>query len=116
LVALGLDIIQYEWFLFLIGSFFVPLFGVLAADFFLVRRRYDADELFRAGGRYWYRLGINWLGLAAWGVGFVAYHVVKAAFPWLGASVPSFLVALGVYWVLARVARVVAETVPARAG
>lgn len=101
-VALALDIVRYEWFLFLIGSLFVPLFGVLAADFFLLRRGYETDELFRAGGRYWYRGGINWLGLAAWGVGFAAYQAVKVVWPWLGASVPSFLVALGTYWLLAR--------------
>ena len=31
--ALFVDIVAYETFLFLLGSFFVPLFGVLAADF-----------------------------------------------------------------------------------
>jgi len=49
-VALLLDITQYEGFLLLIGSVFVPLFGVLAADYFVVRRHYEVDELFRVGG------------------------------------------------------------------
>src|SRR5215210_1607665 len=33
--ALALDLVTYQTFLFLLGSFFVPLFGVLAADFAL---------------------------------------------------------------------------------
>ena len=33
--ALFVDIVAYETFLFLLGSFFVPLFGVLAADYLL---------------------------------------------------------------------------------
>ena len=36
--AVVLDITKYQGFLYLLGSFFIPLFGVLAADYFVVRR------------------------------------------------------------------------------
>ena len=42
LVALAFDVTRYEGFLLLIGAVFVPLFGVLVADYFVTRRgRYD---------------------------------------------------------------------------
>jgi NCS1 family nucleobase:cation symporter-1 len=126
-LAVGANIAQYENFLFLIGSFFVPLFGVLAADYFLVRRRYETGDLYREGGAYWYRAGVHWPGLMAWAVGFLAYQWIvpteipgwkaglgalfgavhlpfplSARFPWLGASVPSFVLALFLYLAIVR--------------
>ena len=38
-LALVFDVTRYEGFLLLIGAVFVPLFGVLVADYFVVRRR-----------------------------------------------------------------------------
>lgn len=99
-LAATVDIAQYENFLLLIGSVFVPLFGVLAADYFLLRRRqYDVAELYRPAGRYWYAGGFNLRALLAWAVGVVAYHLIANRLPWLGASVPSFLLALVVHWI-----------------
>ncbi len=114
LVAVGLDITQYENFLFLMGSFFIPLFGVLIADYFLLRRRkYQTDALYQSKGAYWYRGGVNGWGLGAWAAGVVAYHVtnptILGAFipAWLkmipdaltafGGSLPSFIVAFVLY-------------------
>jgi NCS1 family nucleobase:cation symporter-1 len=43
------DLARYENFLFLLGALFVPLFGVLAADWYvLARRRYDVAAMYRA--------------------------------------------------------------------
>jgi purine-cytosine permease-like protein len=102
-VATLLDITQYEGFLLLIGSIFVPLFGCVAVDYFLVRRRaYEVGELYRVGGAYWYRGGVSWIGLVAWGVGVFAYRWIAQGLPWIGASVPSFVVAGLIYLFLAR--------------
>ena len=55
LVAVFLDITRYQNFLFVIGSFFVPLFGMLTADFFVLRgRRYRVEQFYRPRGAYWY--------------------------------------------------------------
>ncbi|HLC40151.1 MAG TPA: cytosine permease [Methylomirabilota bacterium] len=110
LVALVLDITRYELFLLLIGSVFVPLFGVLAADFYLLRKHYDVKELFRFNGKYWGRAGVHWPGIIAWLIGVIVYHWIAgnlagwglAGAPWLGASIPSFLLALAVYVLLAQ--------------
>src|SRR5437762_6539921 len=46
--ALLVDLRNYQPFLYLLGSFFVPLFAVLLADWLLAGRHYDADHVFRA--------------------------------------------------------------------
>ena len=46
--ALAIDLRNYQPFLFLLGSFFVPLFGVLLADWLLAGRRYERDDIFAA--------------------------------------------------------------------
>ena len=81
--AISLDLIAYETFLLLIGGVFVPLFGVLFADYFAVRgRRYETSALYEAGGSYWYLSGFNPLGVVVWALGFLLY--VHAAQPqWL---------------------------------
>jgi putative hydroxymethylpyrimidine transporter CytX len=106
LVALVLDVTRYESFLLLIGSVFVPLFGVLAADFYLLGRRYDARTLFPSGRAG----GVRWPAVAAWALGVLAYHWVAGNLgvlglpgaPWMGASIPSFLVAAAAQAALGR--------------
>src|SRR4051794_12536169 len=46
--ALLIDLRNYQQFLFLLVSFFVPLFGVRLSDWLLAGRRYDRDRIFRA--------------------------------------------------------------------
>src|SRR5919206_1349656 len=46
--ALVIDLRNYQPFLYLLGSFFVPLFAVLLADWLLAGRRYDREDVFRA--------------------------------------------------------------------
>jgi len=103
--ALAFNISDYENFLILIGSLFVPLLGVLVIDYFVLSRgRWDLSEHARP----------RWTNLLAWAVGFVAYQLVNpgsvswwtalwsplnraagfVAPPWLGASPFSFVVAV----------------------
>ena len=43
-----LDLTDYQQFLLLLGAFFVPLFGVLLADWLLNGAHYEPDDVFRA--------------------------------------------------------------------
>ncbi|MCI2420785.1 cytosine permease [Saccharopolyspora sp. K220] len=105
LFALTLDIAQFSNFLLLIGSVFVPLFGVLAVDYFLPGRRQSWDLSAQAPSR--------WGMLVAWLLGFVVFQLINPgelgwwtklwtdlqallAFTpptWLSASLASFLTA-----------------------
>ncbi len=113
-VAVVLDVTQYQGFLYLIGSFFIPLFGILVADYFILRRRhYDVEELYLPHGAYWYRRGLSARGLITWAVGLAVYHItnpttLSSLFPaWqklipvqltvLGGSLPSFIVPFLLY-------------------
>lgn len=106
---------EYESFLLLIGSAFVPLLGVLAADYYVLRgRRYEVQELYEPRGRYWYTGGVNWLAVVVWLLGAALYlaiagiHVkglnVDGLAPQLGATLPSFIVTFVLYTVLGRLA------------
>jgi putative hydroxymethylpyrimidine transporter CytX len=96
--ALAFDLLAYESFLFLLGSFFVPLFGVLAADFLVGAEAHVA---------------VRWSGLGAWVAGAGLYHWIHPTGPawWTdavshlpgsgeftgGASLPSFALAFALY-------------------
>ncbi|HEY7196365.1 MAG TPA: cytosine permease [Gaiellaceae bacterium] len=96
--ALAIDLVQYGTFLYLLGSAFVPLFGVLAADVALGRAP---------------AVSVRWSGIAAWVAGFAVYQWIQPTGPawWtsliesvpgsgsltFGASLPAFAVALLLY-------------------
>jgi putative hydroxymethylpyrimidine transporter CytX len=105
--ALWLNIADYENFLTLIGSVFVPMSAVLIVDYFLVSRgRWDLS----AGARP------RWLMLVPWAAGFVMYQLVNPGYvswwasawtsfghdigftpaSWMSASILSFAVAAAV--------------------
>jgi nucleobase:cation symporter-1, NCS1 family len=112
LLALLFTMERYEVFLFLIGSVFVPLAGVLLADYFVnARGRYGPEVVFRRAPD-----GVRWIALVPWLVGAVLYHwsvptgpegwvegvrsvFTGAGLPFplldsrLGASLPSFAIA-----------------------
>jgi len=111
-LAATLTMSQYYDFLLLVGSVFVSLFGILAADYFVLRRRrYTEADLYgsqpaSASAASVHETGLNPAGLAAWFVGVVVYHVMARVLPWLGASIPSFAATFVVYLLLSQVARV----------
>ncbi|MDX6477491.1 MAG: nucleobase:cation symporter, family [Gaiellaceae bacterium] len=100
--ALVIDLRNYQDFLFLLGSFFVPLFGVLLADWLLAGRHYDADVLFHGPA-------VRPELIASWLAGFALYqwlapvgpswwtsiveHAHPSSLPFGGASLPSFAAA-----------------------
>jgi putative hydroxymethylpyrimidine transporter CytX len=98
--ALVLQLGSFQSFLFLLGSFFVPLFAVLLADWLASGRRYEPEDVF---GQDRVRTGL----VTAWIAGFVAYQWLSPTGPtwwveqvqrldpptWgIGATLPSFAV------------------------
>ncbi|MEX2458559.1 MAG: cytosine permease [Actinomycetota bacterium] len=75
----------YEYFLFLLGSVFVPLYGVFLAAYFVRGRRgfAEADLFAERGGAYWGTGGFRFGALVPWVTGFLVYH-------WCGALAPAW--------------------------
>lgn len=136
-VATGLALVlsfgaAYTNFLYLLGSVFMPLFGVLVADWVLAGFRYAKERIF--DGPAW-----RPAGLIAWGVGFCLYQWLSPVGPafWtrlvdrthpgyvtFGASLPSFAAAfllmltLEAPWgrlLLSGISRVMSSVAPSRA-
>jgi len=69
--ALWLDIADYENFLTLIGSVFVPLSAVLVVDYFVVSKgNWDLSQ----------RAGTRWRSLIPWAAGFVVYQLINPGY------------------------------------
>lgn len=71
------------------GGFFVPPVAP-----------FHVPELYRPAGLYWYRGGINFWTVLAWLLGVAGYQAIARLLPWLGASVPAFLLSLVIYFIL----------------
>lgn len=94
LIALALPLARYQGFLTLLGSVFAPLFGVLIADHFWLRRReIDLVGLLRRGGPYWFTGGWRIPALLAWALGIACYQAIAQGRPEWGATIPACLVA-----------------------
>jgi NCS1 family nucleobase:cation symporter-1 len=104
MLALVLNIADYENFLLLLGSVFVPMTAVLVVDFFILSRgRWNLSRTARS----------RWLMLVPWTVGFVIYQFINPGYiswwvsvwdwvarhvgfspaPWMSASICSFVAA-----------------------
>lgn len=98
-LALFLPMANFTGFLYLIGSAFAPLYGVLLVDHFIIRRRVVvAEDIDRMDGPYGFDVGANMTAFAAWFFGVVAYYLVVQFLPALGATLPALAVAAIAYW------------------
>ena len=91
---------EYQNFLLFIGAMFCPLFGVVLADYFILKRmQYVASKLF-SGVLYRYTHGFNYPALIAWGCGIALYRFAMQAGWTCGASLPSMAGAGSLYLML----------------
>ncbi len=106
----------YNNFLFAIGGIFVPLLGVLVADFYLVRRGRYAPTEFGEAGR-----GRNLAAFIAWVPGSLLYLWIfwsaltspPGVSP-IGATLPAFALRAAVYWLASVAAARQASSRPAQ--
>jgi nucleobase:cation symporter-1, NCS1 family len=90
-----IPISQYQTFLLLIGAVFVPLFGVVLSDYFILKRMRYKDD-------FYYDSKTNRIGytaIVAWFIGVVVYFVLSSlspiyisGIPQIGATIPSLIV------------------------
>jgi nucleobase:cation symporter-1, NCS1 family len=112
--ALVFDLTQYSQFLYLLGAFFVPLFGVLLADWLQRGLHYTPADVFegpavRPGMIVSWLAGFmlyEWLaqsqGLGFWTDFLARLHPLHSQ---IGASLPSFALAFALAWAVSLVGR-----------
>lgn len=88
-IALWINIEEYESFLIAIGSVFAPLFAVLLTEYFIIKNRQVRPEVL-----------INWSALVVWALGVgIYYQFIKMEFI-LGATIPVMLITALLYKII----------------
>ena len=91
---------RFLGFLLLIGTFFVPVFAIMLADYWIVKRgRYSVgDVLSKRGGAYWYTGGFNAPAWVAYVIGAgLAFYWTRISPLSFGATVPVFVLTFVLY-------------------
>lgn len=105
ILAIFVSIEGYEQFLFLIGALFIPLFGVLLTDYFVIKRgKYQNDMMY--GNKI---IKIGYPAIIAWAIGAVLYYLLSqlspiylAQLPTIGSTIPSLIISSLLYLLLAK--------------
>jgi NCS1 family nucleobase:cation symporter-1 len=100
ILASVVTIQDYETFLLLISAIFVPLFGVVLADYYVVKRqKYTENMMFGSSNK-----NIAWPAIAAWALGTLLNFVMSplspiyvSSLPTIGATIPSLAASSLVY-------------------
>lgn len=103
---------QLENFLVWSVYWYAPFFGIFMVEMWLSRGRYDGEELFRIGGRYWFKNGFRWGGVVAL-LGGMVVSILASQTPYLKGAISThllssgdlsavggFMVGAALYWVL----------------
>jgi nucleobase:cation symporter-1, NCS1 family len=101
MLAMLVSVQQYEAFLLLIGAIFVPLFGVVLTDYYIVKRQKYTEEMLYA---HQSKLGIGVPAIIAWTLGALLNYILSPLspiympqLPDIGATIPSLAAASLIY-------------------
>jgi len=106
ILAMVVSIQQYEVFLLLIGAIFVPLFGVVLTDYYVVKKRKYTEQMFYLRQN---KLGIAAPAIIAWALGAAINYILSPLspiyipqLPAIGATIPSIAAASLIYLAIVR--------------
>jgi NCS1 family nucleobase:cation symporter-1 len=107
MLAMLVSVQQYEVFLLLIGSIFVPLFGVVLTDYYIVKRQKYTDQMLYARQN---KLGIGVPAIIAWTLGALLNYILSPLspiympqLPAIGATIPSIAAASLIYLAITKI-------------
>jgi NCS1 family nucleobase:cation symporter-1 len=109
ILAMVVSVDQYEVFLLLIGAIFVPLFGVVLTDYYILKRqKYTTQMLYSCQNR----LGIGGPAIIAWALGALLNYILSPLspiympqLPAIGATIPSLAAASLIYVAITKMLR-----------
>jgi NCS1 family nucleobase:cation symporter-1 len=116
LIAAGLSLFSGAWLdryaslMLVLGGILVPVGGILLARFYLVRSPVQVKSLYDESGEFSHHGGFDVAGLIAWAAGGATYYLAAG----IGGTMPSLVVAVGVYLMLKRTATRYRVTSPRR--
>jgi purine-cytosine permease-like protein len=100
---------QYEVFLLLIGAIFVPLFGVVLTDYYIVKRQKYTEQMLYVRQK---GLGIGVPAIIAWTLGVLLNYILSPIspiyipqLPAIGATIPSLAAASVIYLAITKMQR-----------
>lgn len=106
ILAMVISIQQYEVFLLLIGAIFVPFFGVVLTDYYIVRKQKYTEQMLYSRQN---RLGIGTPAIIAWALGALINYMLSPLspiympqLPAIGATIPSLAAASLIYLAIVR--------------
>lgn len=106
ILAMVVSIQQYEVFLLLIGAIFVPLFGVVLTDYYIVKKQKYTEQMLYARQN---KLGIGSPAIIAWALGALINYMLSPLspiympqLPAIGATIPSLAAASLIYLAIVR--------------
>jgi purine-cytosine permease-like protein len=104
-LATLISIEGYEQFLLLIGALFVPLFGVLLTDYFVIKHgKYQNDMMY--GNNI---IKVGYPAIIAWVIGALLYYLLSqlspiylSQLPTIGSTVPSLIASSLLYLLITK--------------
>jgi nucleobase:cation symporter-1, NCS1 family len=106
ILAMMVSIEQYEVFLLLIGALFIPLFGVVLTDYYIIKRQKYTEQMLYGSQN---RLGIGAPAIIAWTLGVVLNYMLSPLspiympqLPAIGATIPSLAAASLIYFAITK--------------
>jgi len=106
ILAMAVSIEHYEVFLLLIGAIFIPLFGVVLTDYYIIKRQKYTEQMLYVSQN---RLGIGVPAIIAWTLGVLLNYILSPLspiyipqLPAIGATIPSFVAASLIYLVITK--------------
>ncbi|HEX7033342.1 MAG TPA: cytosine permease [Nitrososphaera sp.] len=107
LLAMVVSIQQYEGFLLLIGAIFVPLFGVVLTDYYVVNKQKYTAQMFYSNQN---KFGIGVPAIVAWALGSLINYMLSPLspiyvpqLPAIGAAIPSLAAASLIYLAIVKI-------------
>lgn len=96
ILSIFVSIEGYQQFLLLIGALFIPLFGVLLTDYFVVKRgKYQFDKIYGNGNKM---IKVGYPAIVAWSIGAILYYLLSqlspiyvSQIPTVGSTIPSLI-------------------------
>jgi len=105
ILATLISIEGYEQFLLLIGALFIPLFGVLLTDYFVIKHgKYQNDMMY--GNNL---IKVGYPAIIAWAIGALLYYLLSqlspiyvSQLPTIGSTVPSLIASSLLYLLITK--------------